>query len=363
MHKTISTNRLRKTSLGYICIFLLILFRYLSIWQIISAESRYLLLIAIIGFTIIDLFKNKKIRINSKTSVIIIIISLIDFLMSGEIDIFITGLVSLLFLHENNDKKLISVFTISSTLLFILTIILNKIGIIQSVTFIRNLDGTIINRDSLGFTNVNQVFLCFFPIITGLYLLIPKNKVLLFSLFIFAICLAIYSKTNSRTGLYSISIFLIMINVLKNRWIDAKIIPALFVILTILSFTASMLFGKDTNNWLNQALTMRPFLNYTTITTQNISLFGADNLKFDNTYLWLIYRHGIMIYIFYLYIIVKATKNKIMDIRLLNILIVFFIYSLFENTLNYAYNIHFMLLTIYSLTDNNMKYIEAKKIR
>ena len=342
----------KNSILCFFIMFTSVFFRYLAIWDLISTEKRYMLLPIVIILFIIYLC-NKKISKNRITFIIfILIMGLLDFLITNEIDIFIPLLFAIIYMRKNGDRDFLKHFVICSSLFYLATIILCKVGIIENTEFIRVVDNKTIIRNTLGFTNPNHALTLLTPIIISLSLILnlnSKKKKIIFSIFALLISYLIYYYTNSRTGFYCIILFIILLLIIKNNNIiivtKAKY---LFFLFTIITFIIAFVFG-NTSSAINNILTNRPVMWKETINRVVISLFGNSTIKVDNNYLWLLYRHGLIIYIFYMYIYGKATNYFVKNNRLFISMFLVLIYSLFENTLNYVFNPIFTLSIMYLL--------------
>lgn len=344
-----------------LCFFIMItsiFFRYLAIWDLISMEKRYMLL-PIIMILFIVYLSNKKFSKNKIIFIaLILIVGMVDFIIANEIDIFIPLLFAIIYMRENGDKEFLKHFAICSLLFYVLTIFLCKVGLIENVEFIRVVEGKTIIRNTLGFTNPNHALTLLTPVIISLCLILnldSKAKKNIFSFFALLISYLVYYQTNSRTGFYCIILFIILF--LFEKKISSSIsnkTKYMFILFTILTFLIAYIFGNS-SSLINELLTNRPIMWIQTININAIELFGNSSIKLDNTYLWLLYRHGIIIYIFYMYIYSKSANYFSKNNKLFISIVIVFVYSLFENTLNYVFNPIFTLSILYLLNSNKYR--------
>lgn len=340
----------------FIIMFISILFRYLSPWQVVSQSQRYYLLPFVFILLLIYLF-NLKIKKEKYLFIIIVMIfGTIDFIITKEIDVFMSLLLAFIYLFDDGDKLFIKHFFISSCILYILTIVMVILNIIQNVEFVRLVNNNLTIRNSLGFVNPNHAFTFLTPIIITFYLKLKnsdKNKWYL--LLILLINFLIFMQTDSRTGFYSIIIFVIFIffdNIIKK--IMSPKFKYIYIVMTIVSIVIALLWGYK-GSFLNNVLTNRPVIWNRHVTKFPIKLFGNSNALIDNCYLWLIYRHGLIMYLFYFVIYYKSTSYFLKNKKLFISFLIVMIYSLFENTVNYAFNPMFILGIIYCLNGNTYR--------
>lgn len=269
---------------------------------------------------------------------------LLDFYISGEIDILIYLVLALLYLSFDDVYGLIKDYTRISLFFFITTIILSYLHIVDSHDAVRMVDGVLINRSSLGFTNVNHVFSFFISIVLGIYIINEyKSKIKVASIILIASTL-LYMVTNCRTGFFSVLVLVVLM--FFEDFVFEKgnrIGYVLFILFTILSFAIGILWGSTPYNAVNEMLTNRPFAWFTHISSFPLSILGNPTAKVDNTYLWLIYRHGLIIYLFYLFMSIRSQRFFRNNKRLFISFVIISMYGIFENLLNYAFNVVFIM--------------------
>lgn len=258
-----------------------------------------------------------------------------------------------------DDKKIIQVFFFTHVIFFVLSIILSKYGIIEQIIVPRYVDGQIIGtRYGLGIGHPNKTAIRWFTIIASYYCLYYKKNSFIKFMFFSILTIILYRYNNSRTGLVLCELFL-MIMLIKPKFniFKMKLVKVgakyLFIIVTVITCILPV-FGEY-SNIINQKLSLRPMIYkyYLTDSEWGISLLGKyvnSELTYyplDNSYIHLIVKGGIFIYLIYMTIITLGIK-KVLDINKDNIVIVlcfFIIYGMLENTL-IDYTVNFALIII-----------------
>ena len=333
-----------------------LLFKYWSIWGL---AIKYIFLFESIIFSVINIIDKKFSKKEIGKIVILLIISIIICYSTMEIDFIYSLLLAIIFVkEENGDYLFVKYFVASAICLFFLTITMGKVGIIDSYESVRLVDGILTHRNSLGFEHVNAVFKNFFPICLGLYLLFynkgKKEKIILYIMMVIT-GLLLYKATDSRTGFYVILMIApldYMISKVKNNY-KLGVTKYFFLIFSIITVIIAFAFGT-TNNSVNKILSDRPILYYQVLTQSTISLFSDANKGIvDNTYIWLLYHRGLIVYITYLIVYMKSTKKLINNKIFVLPLQLFCIYSTLENLDVYNYN--FLLIIQLMTIINNDK--------
>lgn len=343
-----------------ISVFFALLFKYWSIWGLMDDSLKYVFLLVSIFFALLNLFRKKYSKKSMRSILLFGVLSAIVCYITGEIDFIYAFLLAMVFMdEEEGDYLFIKYYVLSGLILFLITILFGKLGITKSYNAIRRIDGVTIQRSSLGFEHVNAVFKNFFPICLGLYMLFynkkTSKKILLYSVIVLT-GYVLYKATNCRTG-YIAVILIPIADIIYSRMIkkrNFKIIKYFFIIFTLVSVGIAFAFGKS-NNEVNVLLSNRPILYYEMLTQSNITLFGNES-NVDNTYFWLLYHKGLIVYMLYLLIYMKSVeKLSLSGIFVLPILL-FGVYSMFENLDVYNYNFLFVIELITILNKNKVKY-------
>lgn len=344
-----------------IIIFIVVFFRYLCMWNFIPSNQRYLLLIFALLAAIVYIARVPYSKKDFRMIVFIALFAVIDFITTGEIDILVSMLLAIIYSVADGDKKLVGDFARVALFFFLVTIILNSMGLISGRDTVRVVNGIVIERSSMGFTNVNHVFTYFISIVLGFYIVTDTKKRKKYVLVITLVASYIlYTITNCRTGFFSVillSVFIIFESVITKK--ISKYGVALFIVLTIVSYGIGLLFGASPTG-LNEILTQRPAIYLKYIIGFPITLFGNSVVRVDNNYLWLIYRHGIVVYLFYLFIYIKSYKKLTENPKIFISVLVILIYSIFENMVNYAFNIMFAVELMYCINKGS-NYIKLNK--
>lgn len=344
-------KNLRKT-FDFFIIFAGIMLKYFEFMFNISKIYIYIYFATLI-FLIILSFKNYKTKKWNLLKIFLITLGIliVTFESSG-ID-FAIPLLYALYYRNTNINKILKYILFSSAIMFLSTIILANLNIIQSLALTRLDNDIIVYRNSLGFGHVNAVFFHFYIIAMLLYIFINSKYVS--SAIILIVSSYIYSKTFCRTGMICICIFILfnLFTSQKSKDIVAKKGRYFFLGMTIISFLLAFLYGTG-NNSLDILVSYRFSNWYKTIT--NYSLINFIGIKsayyLDNLYLNLIYNYGIISYILYL-AVYYFSYDLIEDNKLKLSLVFFSIYGLFESNHVFYINYSLFVLLYYSISKFN----------
>lgn len=340
-----------------------LLFKYWSIWGLADDSIKYIFFIASIFLSVINIIVKKFSKREIRKIVILLVISIIICYSTGEIDFIYSLLLAIIFVkEENGDYLFIKYFVIFAICLFLLTITMWKIGVINSFESVRLVNGVLTRRNSLGFEHVNAVFKNFFPICLGAYMLSydedKKKRIALYVIMIVTGFL-LYKATDSRTGFYAILMIApldYMISKVEKHH-KLGITKYFFLIFSIISVIIAFVFGKS-NNSINELLSDRPILYYQVLTQSKVSLFSDANKGIvDNTYIWLLYHRGLIVYITYLTIYIKSTKKLINNKMFVLPLQLFCMYATLENLDVYNYNFLLIIQLMIIIKSNKVKYM------
>lgn len=343
-------------------IFCALIFKYWSIWGLFNDNIKYVFFVISILLSIFNIVLHTYNKKELRNIFLFFLLSVIICYSTNEIDFIYSFILAIVFMKEDKgDYLFIKYFVISAVVLFSITIILGKLGIISTFTGLRRVNGVVIERNSLGFEHVNAVFKNFFPICLGGYILCysksDRKKAILY-LLMSIIGFILYKATNCRTGYYVI-LLIIPLDILMNRVLkkfDFKISIYYFIIFTIISIIVSFVYGKS-NNAINVLLSDRPIFNYRLLTESQITIFGDLNKGIvDNTYLWLIYHSGFIVFISYLLIYMFSVKKMFRNRVFLLPLFLFCLYSMLEHLDFYNYNFLLILELMSLMKNNNISY-------
>lgn len=354
-----------------IIIILGILFKYLLGYGI-NQIILYLLLLIISIFTFLYILHLKLNEKEWKSIIFFLIISLFFIITQKDVNFYLSVLFTCL-IFKKDDKEFIKVFLITSTCLFLLTILLNRVGIIESQNLVRYKDDGKIIRYSLGFEHPNLVFLYFMPIALGSYYLFNDNKKYYLVLFITSTIL--YKLSDCRTGYICILLIPLLHIIITNKLLNKKFIQFLIknilLIFTTITIIVSIKYGYDNTNTVSTLLSGRPYyLNYYLKNNLVFTLFGGNftsKYVIDNFYLYLLIQLGLLGYYIYYKIYKEGIKYLILDKKYIVILIEFCIYGLLEtNVIIGSINFLFPLLikkiiVNYERKTKYEKWIKTKK--
>lgn len=341
-------------------VFFALLFKYWSIWGLMADSLKYVFLLVSIFFSLLSLFRKKYSKKAIRSILLFGLLSVVVCYITGEIDFIYAFLLATVFMdEEEGDYLFIKYYVLSGLILFLITILFGKLGITKSYNAIRRVDGVTIQRSSLGFEHVNAVFKNYFPICLGLYMLFYNQKfskrLLLYGIIV-STGYVLYKSTNCRTGYIAVILIpiadIIYSYIIKKR--NFRIIKYFFIIFTIISVGIAFAFGRA-NSEVNVLLSNRPILYYEMLTKSNITLFGNES-NVDNTYFWLLYHKGLFVYMLYLLIYMKSVEKLSLNKIFILPILLFGVYSMFENLDVYNYNFLFVIELITILNKNKTKY-------
>lgn len=306
-------------------------------------------------FLIMHLFYYK---ISAKQFFIISIISIICIIItfkSGKITILMSGII-ILFTRKIDFDKLIKTIFATKIIGVTMVVLLWICGIVSTNEFYRiNNNGELIKRYTLGFIHPNVAFLNFYLLVL-MYLYIRFEKLNLKDYIgILTITLLIYRLTDSRTGVISVLIAIILAFVLRYKLlIKFKFIKNIIVLIPLICGIGSVFLCKiySNNNYLlnsiNNILTGRLELGNRFLSIYNIKLLGqkviegsslnGSYLRIDNGYIKLILSYGIVIFIIYIILQIKILKKytfRTYEYKKVLLIVSFSIYGLTEV---YIYN-------------------------
>lgn len=336
-------------------IFLTVLFKYSQIYIGSTINIISITILGIIVANVVICLKNKKIK-NTKVFIILSIVS-IGVVMISKDPNFILPLLIAVTLQEEKMINITKKFLISSIVMFIVTIILSELGIINNEDWYkRDENNNLLIRNTLGFGNPNTLFLFIFGILISYYL--TKEKMTLAEKVIW-ICIIVffYKLTLCRTGFIVAILFILFADLLKRinknkliQWINRNA----FLILTIISVIIAIKFGKS-NNVIESLLSHRPIYWYQHV-QNGISLTGNNiPIVLDNYMLNIAYLQGILVYIVYLYMFYKSIKifNQKPEYYKYTIVIIFtLIYGISEAAINVSNNISILLIFLVYFNNN-----------
>ena len=346
-----------------------IIYKYILMWLRIPNIYTNFIIIGLVSISFLILMQKKFSRSEIIKVIILFLFGCVTYYNSTMIDIFVATIFAMLYARDKDGiKDFIKIFTYTSIILYVITIILFLLGFLGNVASQRYVNEYLVERNSLGFMHVNAPFLHFVPIALGLiYINREKSAVYKFITIIVVdiISIVLYNYTLSRTGALII-IILNMIMIFQKYILNNKVIKYIFkyAFITLgifLTFYIAYKFGNDfTDKSLNRVLSFRPMLALDAIKTYPLKPFGnafGERLILDSLYLRVLLGAGYISYMFYTYFQIKTFKYIEKDKYLYLVLIVFTIYQLFENVV--TYNINFLLTIQFMLY---LKYNDEKDL-
>ena len=346
-----------------------ILYKYILMWLRVPNIYTNFIIIGLVSLSFLIIIQKKFSKNEIIKIIILFLFGCAAYYKTTMIDIFVATIFAMLYARDKDGiKDFIKIFTYTSIILYVITILLFLLGFLGNVASQRYVNEYLVERNSLGFMHVNAPFLHFVPIALGLiYINREKSAVHKFITIIVVdiISIVLYNYTLSRTGALII-IILNMIMIFQKYILNDKVIKYIFkyafITLGIFStFYIAYEFGNDfTDKSLNRVLSFRPMLALDAIKTYPLKPFGnafGERLILDSLYLRVLLGAGYISYMFYTYFQIKTFKYIEKDKYLYLILIVFTIYQLFENVV--TYNMNFLLTIQFMLY---LKYNDEKKL-
>lgn len=324
----------RENIIDFIILFLMISYSY---FRMLGMNNKIWLIFYISILVICMIYKIFYIKFAKKEFYKILFffgVCIFSTVIVGEVDFLIPVLVAISFI-KTDSKKILKSFLKISIVLYLMVLILYFLGIAQNKGLIRIQNENIKNRNSLGFSHVNQTFLFFLPIQLCIYLLYSKRKVLVNSVIL--ICSTVlFFLTDCRTGYFCTIIFFIIYNVpiiIENR-IYNVVGKIIFIIFTVVSIFVASKYGEDGSNKINNILSLRPYyiheyLEQDTLITIKGNHFNK-NIPLDNLYVYLLEEKGIVLYFIYAYIYIYSFESLKNSLKYKTVVTIFLIYGLFE---------------------------------
>ena len=349
-----------------------ILYKYILMWLRVPNIYTNFIIIGLVSISFLILMHKKFSRSEIIKVIILFLFGCVTYYNSTMIDIFVATIFAMLYARDKDGiKDFIKIFTYTSIILYVITIILFLLGFLGNVASQRYVNEYLVERNSLGFMHVNAPFLHFVPIALGLiYINREKSATYKFITIIVLdiISIVIYNYTLSRTGAIII-IILNMIMIFQKYILDNKVTKYIFkyAFITLgifLTFYIAYKFGNDfTDKSLNRVLSFRPMLALDAIKTYPVKPFGnafGERLILDSLYLRVLLGAGYISYMFYTYFQIKTFKYIEKDKYLYLTLILLTIYQLFENVVTYNMNFLLTIQFMLYLKYNDEKDLENK---
>lgn len=315
-----------------------------------KAFENVCLIVAIIAIIIHYIF-DKNVRIKKSSFVLICLLPIMAFYTvaatSGG-----TMIKMLMFAlsFKGIPKKQIWKYYYKSTITALFFIFISScLGIIEKTKILKN--GTYAYGFGLN-PNILAIAI-FFVLIIRLYLLEKKPKIWWEGIIV-AIIINEIIKCRSAVVLLALLSLIMFFHIMRN--IDIRILAwvgsILPVAMSFFSIFIAQNFDMNNTDWLrvNRFMSARPYLYHLYYINFPINLFGNyfDKTNYgamDNTYLMLLFRYGIFIYVIYMiiFLITVAVAKKRQDRWCLYITIIYFVYFCIEYSPSIM-NLNFVLI-------------------
>jgi hypothetical protein len=347
---------MRKISLDIktIVIFICVLLKYLIEYKV-NKYILYSTVVVILFFQFLRILKNLKGNKVIIKSVVFLVFSIISTIIYKDVNFLITFVLALTLINCDV-KDFVKKFMISSSIMYIMTILLYFLGVLNDNYLIRTTSNGYIIRHSLGFTHPNSIFMFYIPIVLCAYLL-ENNKKKFYVIFTI-LSLVLYKLSLSRTGIYCI-ILLFILDIFKKKINYKKIISWLPLMFFAASYFIAIKYGNSKSDAINVLFSNRPYLWNRIIENANMfTVFGSNvlsDLYLDNFYLAMVYRCGLYSTLLYYFILIFGMKN-INNNKVYVSVLIFMIYGLAEsNTLIGSINFTLAFL-LYSIIGNKFEF-------
>lgn len=252
-------------------------------------------------------------------------------------------------------KKRIFYFLLINIFFYLLTILLDNLGIIQGDFFYRRTEAGIVERNDLGFGHPNTAMMALLPIFFSMYYLwYDRNKFKILGV-ILIFSQVIYKLTNSRTGYIVVIIFLVLI-IMKDKYLH-RLKYFIYGEVFFLLYFSIVLSTKLKTTVFNKILSGRFWLFDYYLNNQRITLFGNREIEklykilpLDNTYIRILFEHGIIGLIVSICLILYVFRllYKYRDYKAIRIFIVILIFGIMEGQAFYYYfNIIYLIIYEY----------------
>lgn len=341
-----------------ILVFLCILFKYLIVYGV-SQTILYMYMMIVAVIIMIDII-NKKFSRNEFLKIMFFLgISAYFVVIYQDVNFLISFLLAMLCIRRN-DNSFVKMFFISSVFMYILTIILNNFGVLESHNIYRMSENELILRNSLGFSHPNEVFLFFIPIaLAGYYLYSDK---IIYYIILIVTSSILYQISDSRTG-FIVIICIIIFQLFSKKVVRFKlnkILPYVILILTILSIWLAKTYGNDLENNISDMFSGRPYYwNYYLENGKMFTILGKNQIEdvyLDNFYLYMLVELGIVGYMIYYMIYYNGFKKIYMNNKMVVIIITFLIYGISEtNVIIGSINFLFAIILKELIVENKIE--------
>lgn len=324
-------NSSTKKIINFAIIFLIVLYKFMLSWGIENNKILYTMIVGIFFFSIISIVNDKFNKTNFFKIILLLMFGFFSMYKLVSVNFIFPILIAIT--HYNDDsKKIINKFLICLLIGFIGTIILNRLGILNSHNLIRYKEGFIQRRYSLGFIHPGFVGLYVTFIILAYYYL---HKVSIHKTIITVGFIALfYYLSDSRIALITQIIFLFLYHVrIKNiEKIIKKLLPYMFIIFTVITLVSIKLYNLYNLEFLDKIFSKRLSIYYEYVTTTNLlnSPFGIglQSMALDNYYLAVFLYFGYIGYILWTIFNISSLKKMKKDYMLSIIQFIIFIYGL-----------------------------------
>lgn len=293
---------------------------------------------------VIKLMKDKFSQKEFISIALLVGIGVLDFLIGNATTVLFTA-ISIACIKNIDKEKIFKIMFWTRLVALCLMILLSTLGIIENNIMLHyRANEGFVERYCFGYAHPNFVHSSF-SIIVFLFGYIYYSKINIFTISAIEILnLILYTFTLSRTGFIVLTLYLLIIYLIKNIKQIRRLVPkflkvSIFVFLIMAFLLAYMYTNNEFIKKLDVLLTGR--LNYMNILLRNynIPIIGSDYynniVMFDNGYFSMLYEGGLLATIWFVYFYYKTNKylvNHNMEKEMI-VTIFFLFYSMFESYL------------------------------
>ncbi len=287
----------------YLAIFLLCFNYLLYNFFGFSEIKNYVRIVAIL-FILASLFFKRELTLFN-----CVLLVTIAFIIAGNgVDSLNIAACFLLAISIDFDVKTFDIVHKVSLLLSIVVLVSLMSGVVKGKQYVDTQERI---RNTLGFGNVNSASLFFASYIICFFM--SKEKIKVYHIiYALAISLILYLKTDSRTALGAVIVFLVVYITLLSRF--NNVFKNLFLLLEIVLFISPIFWILPLSSSMDKFLSFRVtyFRNYIESNDlANLLLGGTQIADIDNFFLILLFNVGIVGYLLLCYLIFKSSKNLI----------------------------------------------------
>lgn len=339
---------MKNKMIDFIIVFLVVMYKYIMYFPFVTNSMLYALILVILLLSFVSIF-NSKFRKNDFLKIVfLLVLSLLAIFNTQSVNMIFPLILAMIF-YKKDLKDLAKYFFISLVIGFLLTVLLNFVGILPS----HNINRYGIPRYSLGFIHPGFVFLYFIFICLSAYVAFDNEKKV--ALWTLPFALILYKLSLSRTGLFSYFIFLagIFFKRMKDKKTFKFAVRHMFPILTVVTILATILNDYSNFELLDSFFSGR-LTNYMVyiengLLTNPIGMDIIRNYTIDNYYLYFFLDYGYIGYFIWLIFNYFSMKKMNVNSKYMFAMFIVFVYGICDSnvvvtSINFMLTIQFIYL-------------------